>query len=347
MRRLRSVSSRPTKSCLLCLAALALLALPACRQKELRLWEPADAPPAQRHEVVRVLDVQYYKGDDADPTRHRLDLFLPKGVTNAPVVLLVHGGVWMVGNNRCSGLYTSVGEFLASQGIAAALPNYRLSPEIKHPEHVKDVARAFDWVHSHIREFGGSAEHIFVGGHSAGGHLVALLATDERYLRDVGLGTADVKGVITFSGVCDIPDGDLAVSLGGVGPEAFRLDEVLPFRGLWTSVSAYLPGIPLHVDVFGTAFGEDAKARAEASPRKHVRPGLPPFLLLCAEKELPTLTEMAKAFDERLRQQGCASRLVIVPGSNHNSIVFRAVEPADPAAKAMVEFIREKTGASP
>jgi acetyl esterase/lipase len=343
--RYGSLHSRTNRLC--CLAALALLTLPACRQKELRLWEPADAPAGRRYEVVCVQDILYYKGEDADGTRHRLDLFLPKGVSSCPVVMLVHGGVWMVGNNRCSGLYTSVGEFLAGQGVAVALPNYRLSPGVKHPEHVKDVARAFAWVHSHIAKFGGCPEQIFLAGHSAGGHLVALLASDERYLNEFGLRTADVKGVITFSGVCDIPERKLEVALGGDGPEAFRLDELLPFRGQWTSVSAYLPGIPLHVDVFGTAFGDDPKVRAEASPRKHVRPGLPPFLLLCAEKDLPALTGMAKDFDQALRKQGCDSRLVMVPGSNHNSIVFRAIEPDDPAAKAMLKFIREKTAVPP
>jgi acetyl esterase/lipase len=337
----RLVSLRAGRSWTCCFVALALLALPACRH-ELRLWEPADLPAGQRREVVRVEDVQYYKGDDADLTRHRLDLFVPRGASNCPVVLLVHGGVWMVGNNRCSGLYTSVGEFLASQGIAAVLPNYRLSPDVKHPDHVKDIARAVAWVHENIEEFGGSPDRIFLAGHSAGGHLVALLATDEHYLQDVGLRTADVKGVITFSGVCDIPDEKLSVTLGGDGPNAFRLDELVPFRGQWTSASAFLPGIPLHVDVFGSAFGDNPRVRAAASPINHVRPRLPPFLLLCAEKDLPALTGMAKAFHQAMREQGCDCRLVMVPGSNHNSIVFRAVDPADPAAKAMLEFVREK-----
>jgi acetyl esterase/lipase len=341
------LSSRTAANRLRCLVvALALLALPACRQ-ELRLWEPANVPSERRYDVVRVQDVLYYNGEDADATRHRLDLFLPRGVSNYPVVLLVHGGVWVVGNNRCSGLYTSVGEFLASQGVAAALPNYRLSPGVKHPEHVKDVARAFAWVHSHIGKFGGSPDKVFLAGHSAGGHLVALLASDERYLKDVGEQTADVKGVITFSGVCDIPERSLDVALGGDRPEAFRLDELVPFRGQWTSVSAYLPSIPLHLDVFGAAFGDDPKVRAEASPLRHVRPGLPPFLLLCAEKDLPVLTDMAKAFHHALREQGCDARMMTVPGSNHNSIVFRAIEPGDPAAKAMLEFIREKAGTPP
>ncbi len=328
-------------------AGLVLLTLPACRQAELRLWEPVETQGSPRFEVVRYPDVLYCRGEREDAGRHCLDLFIPKGIANYPVVVLVHGGVWTVGNNRCSGLYTSVGEFLASQGVAAVLPNYRLSPGVRHPEHAKDVARAFAWVRSHIAKVGGRPDRIFLAGHSAGGHLAALLGTDERYLRDEGLRTSDVSGVITFSGVYEIPETSLSVSLGGDSPDAFRFDELVPFRGAWTSVSAYLPGIPLHIDVFGPAFGDDAEVRADASPLRHVRPGLPPFLLLSAEKDLPKLPAMAKAFQRALREQGCEARQITIPGRNHNSIIFSAVEPQDPAARAMLEFIREKTGPPP
>src|SRR5262249_46346472 len=149
----------------------------------------------------RIRDLAYYDGPDADPYRHRLDLFLPKGRKGFPVVVLVHGGAWIVGDNRCCGLYSSVGEFLASQGIGAVLPNYRLSPQVKHPEHIHDVARAFGWTRNHISEYGGCPDKLFLAGHSAGGHLVALLATDEKYLKAQGLRTADIKGVIAVSGV--------------------------------------------------------------------------------------------------------------------------------------------------
>jgi acetyl esterase/lipase len=322
-------------------AAILLVPLPACRRTEVRLYGPSDAALPPRYKVAEFQDVLYYRGPGADSGRHRLDLFLPRGLTNYPIVLLVHGGAWMVGNNRCSGLYTSVGEFLASQGIGAVLPNYRLSPGVKHPEHVKDVARAFAWVHTHISKLGGQADRIFIAGHSAGGHLGALLATNERYLAAEGLHTRDIRGVITFSGVFEIPDHSLEIDLGGDAPDAFRLDELLPFRGMWNGITAHLPGIPMHLDVFGPAFGDDLQARAEASPRQHVRPGLPPFLILVAEKDLPTLTRMATEFHRVLGEQGNDSRLVKIPGSNHNSIIFRAIEPDDPAARTVLAFIRE------
>ena len=100
---------------------------------------------------MHLRDVAYYDDAQADAHRHKLDLYLPKGQKDFPVVVFVHGGAWMLGDNRCCGLYSSVGEFLASQGIAAVLPNYRLSPSVKHPEHIKDVARALLDQESHRR----------------------------------------------------------------------------------------------------------------------------------------------------------------------------------------------------
>jgi acetyl esterase/lipase len=335
---------------LLALAVLLALAGAGCRLPDVALWRLTGARPAGGFEVEHVRGLAYYDGPGADNHRHRLDLWLPRGQSGYPVVILVHGGVWMVGDNRCCGLYASVGEFLARQGIAAVLPNYRLSPGIKHPEHVRDVARAFAWVRDHIAEHGGRPDQVFLVGHSAGGHLVALLATDESYLRAEGRRSADVKGVIAVSGVYRVPAGPLAVLLGGAEPRSFRLDEMAPFRGSggWgLSRLLGLPGLPLSVDVFGPAFGDDPKVRRDASPIEHVRPGLPPFLILHAEHDLPTLPGMAEEFHAALSAQGNEATLVRIPGHNHNSILFRAIDPSDDTARALLAFIRRHTASGP
>jgi acetyl esterase/lipase len=322
--------------------ALAILANAGCHVTDLPLWGPGPPSPTDPFEVEQVRGLAYYEGPDADPYRHRLDLFLPRGATDYPVAVLVHGGAWLLGDNRCCGLYSAVGEALARQGIGVVMPNYRLSPHVKHPEHVKDVARVFAWTHAHIAAYGGSPRKLFLAGHSAGGHLVALLATDERYLRAEGLETADVKGVIAVSGVFRIPAGRLDVTLGGATPLAFRLDECFPLRGTdcgaWSPLAA-VPGVPLRLNVFGPAFGDDAAEREDASPLAQVRPGLPPFLIACAENDLPTLPDMAAAFHRALLEQGGEAQLLTVPGRNHNSIFFQAAEPEDPLARAMRDFI--------
>lgn len=324
--------------------ALVLAALPACRMTNLPVWKPNPVTLPDAEEVQHIRDIAYYDHKQADTVRHRLDLFLPKGKKDFPVLVLVHGGAWVVGDNRCCGLYSSVGQFLASQGVGVVLPNYRLSPSVKHPQHIKDLAHAFAWIHAHIAEYGGRPDQIFLVGHSAGGHLATLLATDEQYLNAEQLQTGHIRGVIGISGVYRIPAGKTSVVLGGNLPTSLRYDALAPFRSDSTSFAVHvssLQGLPLTVNIFGPAFGNDPLARWEASPVKHVRQGLPPFLLLTAEKDLPLLPGMADEFHQTLLEHGVASQRLCIEKRNHNSILFRAIEPNDPVARAILDFIGE------
>jgi acetyl esterase/lipase len=158
-------------------------------------------PPAraeQPGEVEAVKDVAYHDGPDADPVKHRLDLYLPKGRKDFPVLFFVHGGAWKSGDKKT---YAPLGELFARRGLGTVIVNYRLSPAVKHPAHVQDVAKAFAWTHANIGKYGGRADAVFACGHSAGGHLVALLATDDTYLKAEKLSPRDVKAVIPISGV--------------------------------------------------------------------------------------------------------------------------------------------------
>jgi acetyl esterase/lipase len=89
---------------------------------------------------------------------------------------------------------------------------------------------------------------------------------------------------------------------------------------------------------FRLVFGDDREVCRLASPLAHVRPGLPPFLLLYAEAELPLLAYMARDFARSLRRQGNTVELEEVPGRSHNDIVFHLDE-GDAAARAILSFV--------
>src|SRR5438477_9094130 len=117
-----------------------LLALPA------RADEGKTPPKEEKlFDVEVVADVDYYKGDDADRVKHKLDLYLPRGQKDFPVLFFVHGGAWRSGDKNFFGAYSSLGRFYARRGVGTVVTNYRLSPRVRHPEHVRDVARAFAW----------------------------------------------------------------------------------------------------------------------------------------------------------------------------------------------------------
>jgi acetyl esterase/lipase len=154
-----------------------------------------------KYEVEKHKNLAYNAAKDADPVRHKLDLYVPKGAKDFPVMMFVHGGAWKSGNKD---LYGPLGETFAKQGIGVAVINYRLTDSkgmVKHPDHIRDVAKAFAWVKANCGKYGGSKDKLFVSGHSAGGHLVALLGTDETYLKAEGCTTRDICGVMAISGV--------------------------------------------------------------------------------------------------------------------------------------------------
>ncbi|HET6204533.1 MAG TPA: alpha/beta hydrolase [Planctomycetota bacterium] len=164
---------------------------------------PTSRPaPEKRLEVREVRNLPYYSGPGADPVRNRLDLYLPEGGKKFPFLLFFHGGAWMFGRKEIA---THVGRALAARGIGVAAANYRLSPAVKHPEHARDAARAFAWLEAHAREYGGDPARLFAGGHSAGGHLAALLALDGKYLEEVGRSKRDLRGAIAMSGAFELP----------------------------------------------------------------------------------------------------------------------------------------------
>ena len=100
---------------------VALLSLAAPDARRCRLW-----PRKRRSRVEVKTNLTYYSGEGADKYRHRLDMYVPKGQRDVPVMMFVHGGGFTVG---IKDQYGFVGEVLASRGIATAVISYRLSPK--------------------------------------------------------------------------------------------------------------------------------------------------------------------------------------------------------------------------
>lgn len=124
-----------------------------------------------------VLAASFTYGDDA---RQGLDVWVPADAMEAPLPAIVffYGGGWNSGDR---GDFGFVGRALASQGFVVVLPDYRLAPANRFPAFVEDGAEALRWVQANVAKWGGDPKRIGVGGHSAGAHLAALLAFDQRY----------------------------------------------------------------------------------------------------------------------------------------------------------------------
>jgi acetyl esterase/lipase len=273
---------------------IAVLGLLGCR-----------VPAVRASEVKVIRDVPYVHGPDADADRHQLDLYLPQDKKDCPVIVFVHGGAWVMGDKGFFGWGDAIGRFFAGQGVVAVLPSYRLAPQNSNADQAQDVARAVAWTYRHIRDYGGNPGRLFLCGHSAGGQLVSLVATDPRYLKAEGLKLAIIKGVIGVSAVYQAPE-------------------------------------VLHVRLFDGVFGKDPAARRQASPLFHVRAGLAPFLIVYAEHELPTIGGDARAMAAALKKAGDHVQLLYVGHRDHESVMFRARGPEDPVARAILSFVKGK-----
>jgi arylformamidase len=130
------------------------------------------------------IDLRY--GDGA---RQRLDVFAC-GRPAAPTFVYVHGGYWQMNDKEP---YAFLGEGVLSAGFNLALIEYTLAPAARLDQIVAEVRSAVAWVIEHAKELGGDPGRVFVGGHSAGGHLTAVAMDD-----------GSVAGGLAISGIYDL-----------------------------------------------------------------------------------------------------------------------------------------------
>jgi acetyl esterase/lipase len=209
----------------------------------------------------------------------KLDVYAPHAAANAPVVEFFYGGSWEEGRRRW---YRYVGEALASNGIVAVVPDYRKFPDVRFPTFMTDAADATKWTFIHATDFGGDPRRIFVAGHSAGGHIAALLACDARYLAGVGLKPRDLAGMIGLAGAY-----------------------------------AFLP----YEDDEAQIFGDDAKGRYDSQPVNFVDGDEPPMLLLQGLADDEVTPDNAEVMAERAQAMNGTAVLKLYPGADHSDLL--------------------------
>lgn len=245
-----------------------------------------------------VRDIAYVDGAGAHPVKHRLDLFLPEG-RGWPTVVFIHGGNWVEGDKslHVSGadIYGNIGRFLASHGYGAAIVNYRLIPEVAWEGQPADVARAVKWVHGNIARHGGDPDTIVLMGHSAGAQIAALVAADDRWLREAGAPRSVIAGVAAISGAgYDIAD-QMTYKLLGREQRWFARR--------------------FHTDTSPTWL-------TEASPVRFIDAGDPPFLIMFATADPPALRRQSLLLARALEAAGVWVWVAPISGLSHAGMVL-------------------------
>ena len=185
-------------------------------------------------------------GNDPD---QRFDVYAPPGVQWAPVILLVHGGGWAFGDKAAGRVVDNKVAHWLPLGVAIVAVNYRMLPKIDPVEQARDVARALAAAQKQAARWGGDPRKFILMGHSAGAHLIALLAAAPGLAAEQGT-QPWLGAVLLDSGALDVP-------------------EIMNVR---------------HLPLYDRAFGSDPAYWVASSPFHQLSRGGAPLLAVCSTR---------------------------------------------------------------
>ena len=276
-------------------------AVPACVSLTFLLaCTTATTAMAQTYAVRVVRDVRYLQAANYADDKDKLDLYLPEGRNNAPVIVSYYGNQLM-GGDKSEDAY--IGHRFAAVGFVTAVVNYRLSPGVSHPAHIQDAAASFAWVKRHAAEYGGNPDRIFVIGYSAGGYLAALLSTDPRYLAAHKLSPRDIRGTVPVSAF-------YWVERRGVAPDRDK-----------------------------SVWGTSRDVWIDASPAHHLHSDAPPMLILYADRDEDWRREQNVEVAAAMKAAARANvEIVMIGDRNHATIWSRVGDKDDETAERIIRF---------
>ena len=200
--------------------------------------------------------------------RQRLDVYVPAHASRAPILFMVHGGGWAFGDKASAGVVRNKVRHWLPRGYIVVSANYRMVPEVNVREEAEDVARALAYVQAHGASWGGDPDRVVIMGHSAGGHLVALVTADSA------LTTA--AGVRPWLGTVGLDAG------------AYNVVTIMEAR---------------HLPLYTRAFGRDPAFWRTVSPALQLDHRAVPLLLVCSTRRRDSCPQ-AEAFAGRARAEG-------------------------------------------
>jgi arylformamidase len=242
-------------------------------------------------------DVPY--GDDP---QQRLDVYIPGQAKRAPVILMVHGGAWMVGDKAASGFVSKKVTRWLPKGYIIVSSNYRVSQRPNPLEQVDDIAHALAFVQAKASSWGGDPTKMLLLGHSAGAHLVSMLAADQHIV--TGQGGAPWLGTIVLDSA------------------AFNVVEIMQGK---------------HYGFYDRVFGKDQALWTEASPYHRLTTAPAPMLLVCSSRRSDACPQ-ARAFSSKAVTLG--GKVTVLPmDMTHGEINKELGQPSE-YTTAVEEFMR-------
>lgn len=253
------------------------------------------------------------------------DLYVPRGVDKAPVLVAAHGGGWQIGDRK---LYQHWGPYLAQRGYALFSIEYRLMTSEKKtwPGAACDVKAAVKFVRANAAKLGLDPDRIAMIGDSAGAHLVSMvaLAGNEPLLADQygddphAAVPSAVKAVIGFYGVYDM-------------------------AAQWEHDQLYRPRDQITEKLLGAPPAINRRVFFDASPLSYatIDKNSTKFLLIYGrEDEIVDPATQSDRFLIALKQAGFFARNIVIPQAGHFWAADPVEEPGSFGALAAPRLVR-------
>jgi acetyl esterase/lipase len=218
----------------------------------------APMPMAKIDHVTRkFMEIPY-----GDHEKQHLDIYLPEsGEGPFPVVINIHGGGFTHCDKRDFHLYPTF--YALKEGFAVAAVNYRLSPEVRFPEHIYDVKAAVRWIAANAAGYGLDAGNLFLWGTSAGGNLVAIVgATCNTGALDQHEDAGKITGIRAVAAMCP------AINLASIRSQLIQNEQTPLMEKLLDEMM---------LQYFGTE--PSVELLEKSNPESYVTDKTPPFYL--------------------------------------------------------------------
>lgn len=248
--------------------------------------------------VAEYRDIVYTKVDGQDLL---LDLYLPEGVSPAPLVMWIHGGAWQFGSR------SDVPDVFLNAGYAVAGVDFRQATEAVFPAQLHDIRAAIRYLRARAGDYGYRGEHIAVAGFSSGGHLASLLGTTNGKREFDGNAGEYTQEEPSVQAVIDIAGSTNLLTI---------LDQSTP-HGL----SVRVPALEL---LLGGSLDEPSARdlAAQASPVHQVNDHAVPILILHGVQDNQVPVNQAIELHQAYDQKGRDSQLVLIPGAEHFGDIY-------------------------
>jgi len=260
---------------------------------------------AERHKNITYLQ---QKEDKYSKQKHLLDVYSAQpNDSKSEVLVFIHGGSWKSGNKN---LYKFLGNKMAKKGVVTVVINYRLHPNAKITGMIKDCAHALKWVYENIETHGGNKNKIFVSGHSAGGHLAALLSVQDAWFDSLNIPNP-VAGCILI--------------------DAFALD-----------MHDYLSKNPNSArNSYFTTFSNNPEIWKTRSPINHVNSTTPPTMIYAGARTYPSILTGSQAYYQKLQEYKVKTSHTIIKNKKHIPMITQFMRKGNPLYEEIITFMEQ------